>query len=77
MGVPGPCVPAPRSTTTAAPEFGAEGGPAVNDERYVEIWNLVFMQYERGEGPGKDYPILCDLPSQNIETPARPRSGSP
>src|ERR671921_370687 len=51
------------------PEFGAEGGPAVNDERYVEIWNLVFMQYERGEGTSKeDFEILGDLPSKNIDT---------
>lgn len=43
-------------------------GPAVNGERYVEIWNLVFMQYVRGPGKGKDYPILGDLPQQNIDT---------
>ncbi|MGC0378505.1 alanine--tRNA ligase [Streptomyces sp. SAI-229] len=68
MGVPGPCGPCSEINYDRGPEFGAEGGPAVNDERYVEIWNLVFMQYERGEGPGKDYPILGDLPSQNIDT---------
>ena len=50
MGVPGPCGPCSEINYDRGPEFGAEGGPAVNDERYVEIWNLVFMQYERGAG---------------------------
>ncbi len=68
MGVPGPCGPAPRSTTTGAPS-SAPRAAAVNDERYVEIWNLVFMQYERGQGTGKDdFEILGDLPSKNIDT---------
>ncbi|UWE09431.1 alanine--tRNA ligase [Actinacidiphila bryophytorum] len=69
MGVPGPCGPCSEINYDRGPEFGAEGGPAVNDERYVEIWNLVFMQYERGAGQGKDdFPILGDLPAQNIDT---------
>ncbi|MFH0245224.1 alanine--tRNA ligase [Streptomyces sp. HK10] len=69
MGVPGPCGPCSEINYDRGPEFGAEGGPAVNDERYVEIWNLVFMQYERGEGEGKeDFPILGELPSKNIDT---------
>ncbi|MGK5638955.1 alanine--tRNA ligase [Streptomyces sp. URMC 126] len=69
MGVPGPCGPCSEINYDRGPEFGVEGGPAVNDERYVEIWNLVFMQYERGAGDGKeDFPILGDLPAQNIDT---------
>ncbi|MEU6735201.1 alanine--tRNA ligase [Streptomyces physcomitrii] len=69
MGVPGPCGPCSEINYDRGPEFGPEGGPAVNDERYVEIWNLVFMQYERGEGTGKeDFEILGDLPSKNIDT---------
>ncbi|MDX2540744.1 alanine--tRNA ligase [Streptomyces sp. WI04-05B] len=69
MGVPGPCGPCSEINYDRGPEFGVEGGPAVNDERYVEIWNLVFMQYERGAGDGKeDFSILGDLPSQNIDT---------
>ncbi|MFI0896409.1 alanine--tRNA ligase [Streptomyces sp. NPDC020983] len=69
MGVPGPCGPCSEINYDRGPEFGAEGGPAVNDERYVEIWNLVFMQYERGAGEGKeDFPILGDLPAKNIDT---------
>ncbi|GAB3114618.1 alanine--tRNA ligase [Streptomyces calidiresistens] len=68
MGVPGPCGPCSEINYDRGPDFGPEGGPAVNDERYVEIWNLVFMQYERGPGEGKDYPILGELPSKNIDT---------
>ncbi|EMF00846.1 alanine--tRNA ligase [Streptomyces mobaraensis NBRC 13819 = DSM 40847] len=69
MGVPGPCGPCSEINYDRGPEFGPEGGPAVNDERYVEIWNLVFMQYERGAGDGKeDFPILGDLPAKNIDT---------
>jgi alanyl-tRNA synthetase len=68
MGVPGPCGPCSEINYDRGPAFGAEGGPAVNDERYVEIWNLVFMQYMRGPGQGKDYPILGDLPARNIDT---------
>ena len=69
MGVPGPCGPCSEINYDRGPEFGVEGGPAVNDERYVEIWNLVFMQYERGAGIGKeDFEILGDLPSKNIDT---------
>ncbi|RAJ60586.1 alanyl-tRNA synthetase [Streptomyces sp. Amel2xB2] len=68
MGVPGPCGPCSEISYDRGPEYGPEGGPAVNGERYVELWNLVFMQYERGPGEGKDYPIIGDLPSKNIDT---------
>ncbi|MBC7373602.1 MAG: alanine--tRNA ligase [Frankiales bacterium] len=69
MGVPGPCGPCSELNYDRGPAYGAEGGPAVNGERYLEIWNLVFMQFERGAGTGKDdYPILGELPKQNIDT---------
>jgi alanyl-tRNA synthetase len=69
MGVPGPCGPCSELNYDRGPAYGPEGGPAVNGERYLEIWNLVFMQYERGAGTGKeDYPILGELPSKNIDT---------
>ncbi len=69
MGVPGPCGPCSEIYYDRGPEYGREGGPVADEDRYLEIWNLVFMQYLRGEGAGKeDYPILGDLPSRNIDT---------
>ncbi|WP_242893938.1 alanine--tRNA ligase [Actinomadura litoris] len=69
MGTPGPCGPSSELHYDRGPAFGREGGPAVDGERYQELWNLVFMQNLRGEGPGKDgYPILGELPSKNIDT---------
>ncbi|MGC0419658.1 alanine--tRNA ligase [Embleya sp. AB8] len=69
MGVPGPCGPCSEINYDRGPAYGEAGGPAVNGERYLEIWNLVFMQYERGPGTGKDdYPILGELPAKNIDT---------
>ncbi|MGH3939427.1 MAG: alanine--tRNA ligase, partial [Pseudonocardiaceae bacterium] len=51
------------------PEFGREGGPVVDEDRYLEIWNLVFMQDERGELSPKDgHPVVGSLPAKNIDT---------
>ncbi|OBI48100.1 alanine--tRNA ligase [Mycobacterium kyorinense] len=69
MGIPGPCGPSSEIYYDRGPEFGVEGGPAVNEERYIEIWNLVFMENERGEGTTKeDFEILGPLPRKNIDT---------
>lgn len=69
MGVPGPCGPCSEIYYDRGPEYGAEGGPEADEDRYLEIWNLVFMQNERGEGTGKDdFEILGPLPKQNIDT---------
>ena len=71
MGVPGPSGPASEIYVDRGPEYGPEGGPVVDEERFLEIWNLVFMETERGPqtGPGKsDYEILRDLPAKNIDT---------
>ncbi|MEP6853294.1 MAG: alanine--tRNA ligase [bacterium] len=68
MGVPGPCGPDSEIFIDRGPQYGPDGGPAVGGDRFVELWNLVFMQYERGPGQGKDYPILRDLPARNIDT---------
>ncbi|HYI33170.1 MAG TPA: alanine--tRNA ligase-related protein, partial [Glaciibacter sp.] len=68
-GVPGPAGPSSEIFFDRGPAYGRDGGPATDDDRYVEIWNLVFMQYLRGEGTGKsDFPILGDLPRKNIDT---------
>lgn len=69
MGVPGPCGPCSEIYFDRGPAYGKEGGPIVDDSRYLEIWNLVFMEKERGEGIGKDnFEILGDLPKKNIDT---------
>jgi alanyl-tRNA synthetase len=71
MGVPGPCGPCSEIYFDRGPEHGPDGGPVVDEERFLEVWNNVFMQSERGPqtGPGKsDYEILGDLPSKNIDT---------
>jgi alanyl-tRNA synthetase len=69
MGVPGPCGPCSEIYYDRGPEFGVGGGPIANEERYLEVWNLVFMQFERGAGGTKDsFPILGELPAKNIDT---------
>jgi alanyl-tRNA synthetase len=68
MGVPGPCGPCSEIHYDRGPSFGPGGGPASESDRYLEIWNLVFMQNIRGEGDGKDYPIIGELPEKNIDT---------
>ncbi|MGW6377916.1 alanine--tRNA ligase [Rhodococcus sp. NPDC055112] len=69
MGVPGPCGPCSEIYYDRGPEYGVPGGPEADEDRYLEIWNLVFMQNERGDGTGKDsFEILGPLPKQNIDT---------
>ena len=69
MGVPGPCGPCSEIYYDRGPEHGKEGGPAVDDTRYLEIWNLVFMEKERGQSTGPDsFEIIGDLPKKNIDT---------
>jgi len=68
-GARGPAGPCSEIYVDRGPEFGAEGGPVVDEDRYLEIWNLVFMQYERGDGGGKEnFPILGELKQKNIDT---------
>jgi len=69
MGVPGPCGPCSEIYYDRGSEYGKDGGPIADDNRYMEIWNLVFMQNERGEGTGKgDFEIVGELPKKNIDT---------
>jgi alanyl-tRNA synthetase len=71
MGVPGPCGPSSEIYFDRGADFGRPGGPVVDEDRFLEIWNLVFMQDERGPstGPGKsDFSILGPLPAKNIDT---------
>ncbi len=69
MGVPGPCGPCSEIYYDRGPAYGKEGGPVADEDRYLEVWNLVFMQNTRGAGGGKDnYPILGELPAKSIDT---------
>ncbi len=64
-GPTGPCGPNTELYLDRGPQFGPEGGPAVGGDRYLEYWNLVFMQYDRaGDG------TLSPLPAKNIDTGA-------
>ncbi|MEO5832564.1 MAG: alanine--tRNA ligase, partial [Nakamurella sp.] len=50
-------------------EYGRPGGPVADEDRYIEIWNLVFMQDIRGEdSPKYDFPPVGSLPEKNIDT---------
>ncbi|MDJ0925005.1 MAG: alanine--tRNA ligase [Acidimicrobiia bacterium] len=66
MGVPGPCGPSSEIFYDKGPAYGPDGGPAVDEERFMEIWNLVFMQNVQDE----PYHVIGDLPAKNIDTGA-------
>ena len=68
-GLPGPAGPCSEIYFDRGPAYGPEGGPAVDDTRYVEIWNLVFMQYLITNVRSKiDFDIVGELPKKNIDT---------
>ncbi|MDO5079647.1 alanine--tRNA ligase [Buchananella hordeovulneris] len=72
-GQPGPAGPCAEWHIDRGPEFGPDAlGGTVDPggDRYVEVWNLVFDQYLRGEGTGKDYPLLGELQEKAIDTGA-------
>jgi alanyl-tRNA synthetase len=69
MGVAGPCGPCSEIYYDRGPAYGVEGGPVADENRYLEVWNLVFMQNIRANGGTKDdYPIIGELPAKNIDT---------
>ncbi len=69
MGVPGPGGPCSEIYYDRGPEHGRDGGPEADEDRYLEIWNLVFMQDVRGErSPKDDFPPVGVLPRKNIDT---------
>ncbi len=69
MGVPGPGGPCSEIYVDRGPEHGPDGGPVVDEERFLEIWNLVFMQSVLSEVRSKvDFDIAGDLPAKNIDT---------
>ncbi|WP_061781752.1 alanine--tRNA ligase [Microbacterium hominis] len=68
-GLPGPAGPCSEIFFDRGPAYGIDGGPATDDDRYVEIWNLVFMQYEITDVRSKyDFTIVGELPNKNIDT---------
>jgi alanyl-tRNA synthetase len=65
MGVPGPCGPSSEIFYDKGEEYGAPGGPiGGGEDRFLEIWNLVFMQNIQDE----PYHVVGDLPAKNIDT---------
>jgi alanyl-tRNA synthetase len=76
-GQPGPAGSTGEWHYDRGPEFGPEAhggtqsewpGSVAAEDRYIEIWNLVFDQFLRGEGTGKNYPILGELDQKAIDT---------
>jgi len=68
-GLPGPAGPCSEIFFDQGPAYGVDGGPATDDDRYVEIWNLVFMQYAIDDVRSKyDFRIVGELPNKNIDT---------
>src|SRR5829696_3710807 len=70
-GAPGPAGPCSEIYVDRGKEFGPDGGPAVDlaGDRFLEIWNLVFMQYEIDEVRSKEeFRVLGELPKKNIDT---------
>ncbi|MDQ0261515.1 alanine--tRNA ligase [Sinomonas atrocyanea] len=68
-GQPGPAGPCSEIYYDRGPGYGVEGGPAADDNRYIEIWNLVFMQYQIENVRSKvDFDIVGELPQKNIDT---------
>ncbi|MGI8307316.1 alanine--tRNA ligase [Saccharopolyspora hattusasensis] len=69
MGVPGPGGPCSEIYYDRGPKYGREGGPVADEDRYIEIWNLVFMQDIRGDqSPKLGHPPIGSLPTRNIDT---------
>ncbi|MBM2623711.1 alanine--tRNA ligase [Actinoplanes sp. LDG1-06] len=69
MGIPGPAGPCSELFYDRGPEYGKDGGPEVDEDRFMEYWNLVFMQYEITDVKSKsEFTVVGDLPKQNIDT---------
>ncbi|HSI26596.1 MAG TPA: alanine--tRNA ligase, partial [Aeromicrobium sp.] len=69
MGVPGPGGPASEIYIDRGAQYGPDGGPVVDEDRFLEIWNLVFMQEELTAVRAKDdFDVAGPLPKQNIDT---------
>lgn len=68
-GQPGPAGPCSEIYIDRGPEYGIEGGPVADEDRYLEIWNLVFMQYAIEDVRSKEeFRIAGELARKNIDT---------
>ena len=65
MGDTGPCGPCSEIFIDLGAEHGGDGGPATGNDRFVEFWNLVFMQFDQ-QPDGEKVP----LPRPSIDTGA-------
>jgi alanyl-tRNA synthetase len=69
MGIPGPGGPCSELFYDRGPQYGREGGPDVDEDRYLEFWNLVFMQNVVTDVQSKEvFTIVGELPAKNIDT---------
>ncbi|MEV0133995.1 alanine--tRNA ligase [Dactylosporangium sp. NPDC050688] len=69
MGIPGPGGTCSELFYDRGPEYGRDGGPEVDEDRYLEFWNLVFMQYEVTDVKSKEnFTVVGELPKKNIDT---------
>jgi alanyl-tRNA synthetase len=69
MGVPGPGGPCSEIYYDRGPEHGREGGPEADEDRYLEVWNLVFMQDQLSAVRAKDdFDVEGPLPFKNVDT---------
>ncbi|PIE99258.1 MAG: alanine--tRNA ligase, partial [Propionibacterium sp.] len=69
MGVAGPGGPCSEIYIDRGPEYGPDGGPEADEDRFLEIWNLVFQQEEITNVTAKDkFDVVRPLASQNIDT---------
>ena len=68
-GQAGPAGPCSEIYVDRGPAYGVDGGPVADEDRYLEVWNLVFMQFEIDQVRSKeDFRVLGELPSKNIDT---------
>ncbi|MCW2878527.1 MAG: Alanine--tRNA ligase [Sphaerisporangium sp.] len=69
MGVPGPGGPCSEIYYDRGPEYGKEGGPVADENRYLEVWNNVFMQFQLSAVRSKvDFDIQGELPAKSVDT---------
>ena len=69
MGVPGPGGPCSEIYYDRGPEYGRDGGPEADEDRFLEVWNLVFMQDQLSAVRAKDdFDVEGPLPFKNVDT---------